>query len=319
MQKYKITDNIVVCLFILIIASSQAFPKNVNSNAGSSAFPFLKIDASARAVSMGGAFTGLANDESALYYNPAGIAQFDGKRFIASYHNYFIDMQSGFLGFIKPLSPDKWYLGLHISYLNYGKFIETDNTGNELGDFSGSDLVLAGSIAFKHGYAWKFGATSKLIYEKIHDFSATGVAFDVGAKYSSNREYYSAGIMVQNLGFQFSGLGDEKDKLPLTVRGGGSAKLKGLPLTLSSDIIMPIDNDIAFAIGGECSALKPLYIRAGWNTFGSNYQAANSSDKWAGLGIGVGFDFKEKMHLAYAFTPGAELGDSHRITLSGGF
>ena len=35
--------------------------------------------------------------------------------------------------------------------------------------------------------------------------------------------------------------------------------------------------------------------------------------------LGFGFDFKEKMHIAYAFTPGAELGDSHRITLSGGF
>ncbi len=318
MSQQRPNQKLLFALLVLILTSHQVNAA-INSNAGTSAFPFLKIDASARAVAMGGAFTGLANDESALYYNPAGIAQFETKRFIASYHNYFVDMQSGFLGFIKPLAQEKYFLGLHVTYLNYGKFIETDNAGNELGDFSGSDLVVAGSFAFRKGYSWKFGATTKLIYEKIHDYSATGLAFDFGVKYSSDREYYNAGLMVQNLGFQMTALGDEKEKLPLTIRAGGSARLKGLPLLLTSDVIFPTDNDVALAFGGEYSQWKPFYVRAGWNTFGSNYQAANSDDKWAGLGLGFGFDFKEKMHIAYAFTPGAELGDSHRITLSGGF
>jgi len=313
------TKNILLTFLIISTVISKPVYCAVNSSAGTSAFPFLKIDASARAVSMGGAFTGLADDESALYYNPAGIALFEDKRFIASYHNYFVDMQSGFLGLIKPLSMGKYVLGIHISYLNYGSFVETDNSGTILGEFSGSDLVLAGTIAFKKDYTWKFGATSKIIYEKIQDFSAAGLAFDFGAKYTSDRGYYSAGIMIQNLGFQLSSLGDEKEKLPLTFRTGGSARLKGLPLSVSSDLIIPTDNDLDFAIGGEYQAAKQFYIRLGWNTFGSNYQAANSDDNWAGLGLGFGFDFNEKMHIAYAFTPGAELGDSHRITLSGGF
>ena len=317
MSQYRPNQKLLINLFILMLGSGHVGAA-INSSAGTSAFPFLKIDASARAVSMGGAFTGLANDESSLYYNPAGIAQFESQRFIASYHNYFADMQSGFLGFIKPLAQEKYFLGLHITYLNYGKFVETDIAGNELGNFSGSDIVLAGSFAVRKGYSWKFGATTKLIYEKIHDYSATGIAFDLGVKFSSDREYYNAGLMVQNLGLQMTALGNEKEKLPLTLRAGGSIKLKGLPLLLTSDIILPNDNDMALAIGGEYSQWKPFYIRAGWNTFGSNYQAANSDDKLAGLGLGFGFDFKEKMHIAYAFTPGAELGDSHRITLSGG-
>jgi len=305
-------------LLVFLFAASQVHAE-INSNAGTSAFPFLKIEPSARAVAMGGAFTGLADDESALYYNPAGIAQFETKRYIATYHNYFADMQSGFLGFVKPLTPDKTYLGIYLTYLNYGDFTETDNSGNELGTFSGSDLVVAGTFAYKHTYNWRFGLTGKLIYEKVHDYSATGLAFDIGAKYSSDREYYTAGLMVQNLGFQMTALGDEKESLPLTVRAGGSARLKGLPLLLTSDIILPTDNDVALAIGGEYAVAKPFFIRAGWNTFGSNYQAANSDDNWAGLGLGFGFDVKDKMQISYAFTPAAELGDSHRITLSGGF
>lgn len=318
MNKTNLSRFISVWHFLFLFAANLIHAE-INSNAGTSAFPFLKIEPSARAVAMGGAFTGLADDESALYYNPAGIAQYDTKRYIATYHNYFADMQSGFLGFVKPLSPEKTYLGIHLTYLNYGDFTETDNSGNELGTFSGSDLVVAGTFAYKHTYNWRFGLTGKLIYEKIHDYSATGVAFDVGAKYSSDREYYSAGLMIQNLGFQVTALGDEKEKLPLTIRAGGSARLKGLPLLLTSDLILPTDNDMNFAIGGEYTVAKPFFIRAGWNTFGSNYKAANSDDNWAGLGAGFGFNVKETMHIAYGFTPAAELGDSHRITLSGGF
>ena len=313
--------NLILSLLaaaVILTGSTSAVAGEINSNTGTSAFPFLKINIGSRAVSMGGAFTGLANDESALYYNPAGIASFEQERFIAGYHNYFDDIQSGFLGYIKPVNQEKIFLGFHISYLNYGEFFETDSVGNLLGNFSGSDLVLAGSIAFKKGYSWKFGATTKIIYEKIHDFSAAGLAFDLGAKYSSDREYINAGLAVQNLGFQISGLGNETSKLPLTVRGGGSIKLRRLPLLLAADLILPVDNDLSFAFGGDYSGLKPFYIRAGWNTFGSNHRAAKSEDSWAGMALGFGFDLKESLNIAYAFTPGAELGDNHRITLTGG-
>jgi len=77
--------------------------RGINSNVGTSAFPFLKINIGARASGMAGAFTGMADDESALYYNPSGIAFLEGKRFILEYHNYFADLQSGFVGIIRPV------------------------------------------------------------------------------------------------------------------------------------------------------------------------------------------------------------------------
>jgi len=302
---------------LVIVLSGNIHAKDINSNAGTSAFPFLKINISARAVAMGGAFTGLADDESSLYYNPAGITSFENKRFILGYHNYFVDMQSGFMGYINTLGVDKFY-GFYANYLNYGDFTETNSIGETTGDFSGGDLVLAGSFAFKHGYYFSFGATAKFIYEKVQEYSATGLALDLGAKYTADRNRYSAGLVIQNLGFQLSALGEEKDKLPLTVRGGFAYNPKGLPMTLSSDLILPVDNDLVFAFGGEYNKFKPFYIRAGWNSFGSNYRTEDSNDNWAGLSLGVGFDIK-KMQVSYAFTPAADLGESHRITLTGGF
>ncbi|MCK4371744.1 MAG: PorV/PorQ family protein [candidate division Zixibacteria bacterium] len=311
------------CLLILttVLALTLGVPSEpnaeINPKAGTSAFPFLKINIGARAIGMGGAATGLADDESALYYNPAGIAGAKETRWIGGYHNYFVDMQSGFVGMIFPIDERSTIAG-HFDYLGYGEFIETDDIGKVLGTFGGSDIVLAATYGRQVGYNFKLGITAKFIYEHVHEYSATGLAFDLGAKYIDDRERFTGGVMVQNLGKQLSALGSEKYRLPLTIRGGVSYRPRGLPLLLASDLIVPVDNDIEFAIGGEYHELKPLYLRLGWNSFGSNYRAHDSDDKWAGLTVGVGFDYK-RLHIAYAYAPGADLGESHRITVTGGF
>ncbi|MFZ5979334.1 MAG: PorV/PorQ family protein, partial [Candidatus Zixiibacteriota bacterium] len=311
--KRKVSFGLIISMVVLFGVIS-AVAKDINSKAGTSAFPFLKINVGARAVAMGGAFTGLADDESALYYNPAGIASLEGNRFIADYHNYFMDLQSGFLGFIKQLDEKKFLAG-YINYLNYGDFIRTDELGNITGDgqFSGGDFLIASSFAVKYNESYMFGVTGKFIYEKLDEFSATGIALDLGGKYTSNRGRYRAGIAVQNLGIQLSALGDtdEKYDLPITVRGGLAVKPREVKLVLSGDLIIPIDNDPVYSLGAEYTEFEPFYVRMGWTSFGSNYRAADSEDSWAGFSFGVGFDYK-RLHIAYAYSPAAELGESHR-------
>lgn len=309
--------TVLISIIGALVAPTSGISGEIHSDAGTSAFPFLKINIGARPIAMGGAATGLADDESALYYNPAGIASFREKRWIGGYHNYFVDMQSGFVGMIFPLD-DKSSIAGHLDYLGYGEFIETDNSGRRLDTFGGSDMVMATTYSRQFGYNLSFGVTAKFIYERVQEYSASGIAVDLGAKYTGDRERFTGGVMIQNLGKQLSSLGEEKFDLPLTVRGGVSYRPVGLPLLLVTDLIIPTDNSVEFAVGGEYHELKPLYLRMGWNSFGSNYRAGGSDDKWAGLSVGVGFDYK-RMHIAYAYAPGADLGDSHRITVTGGF
>jgi len=315
------TTAALILLLGLLITPVGA--KDVNSNAGTSAFPFLKVNVGARPVSMGGAFTGLANDETALYYNPAGITSLEGTRFIFGYHNYFVDMQSGFLGMVRPFGYDK-AIGGYISYLNYGDMTETDQMGNVLGEFGGGDWVLGLTFAMKAFEQYQFGGTVKFIYESLHDYSATGVAVDLGARWASDRERYTAGLMIQNLGVQLSSLGEgDKDNLPLTFRGGVSTRPRGLPVVFALDLILPTDNDLGVALGGEYYELRPFFVRAGWNSFGSNYRAADSDDNWAGMSLGAGFRIDDmgilkNAEISYSYSPAADLGESHRITLTGG-
>jgi len=315
-MKWQLCKSSALTAVLILGITLAAQAGGINSNAGTSAFSFLKINPGARAVGMGGAYTGLADDELAFYYNPAGLSSIEERRFVGDYISYFADMQSGMVGLVVPVGIDR-VVGFHVSYLNYGTFTETDVAGNTLGDFGGGDILFGVSGAMRYRYNWQLGATMKFIYQKIQDFSATGLAADLGARYSRERGRIAFGAMVQNLGFQMTSLGDEKDKLPLTFRGGVAAQPTGLNVTLAADLIMPVDNDPVLAVGGEYFEFKPLYVRLGWNSFGSNYRTADSQDSWAGLGIGVGFDIKE-FQISYAFAPGAELGDSHRITFTGG-
>lgn len=300
-------------VFVLAMAN---WAGAINSQAGTSAFSFLKIDVGARAVGMGGAFTGLADDEASLYYNPSGIASLEGNRLIFTYHNYVADLQSGFLGYIHPLDPTR-RIGVSVSYLNYGDFVQTDRAGNETGTFSGGDLLVGISFAEQKTDRISYGGTAKFIYEKIQDYSATGVAVDLGAKYVADRGRWGGGLSILNLGAQLSALGSDKDRLPLTLRGGGFVRPRDLDLLLAGDIIIPADNSLAFALGAEFVDFKPLFLRVGWNSNGKNFRAHDSKDKIAGLSFGFGLDYK-RWQISYAYSPSADLGNSHRVTLAGG-
>lgn len=309
-----------LCLILVL----PAMAGKDNDNVGTTVFNFLKIDAGARPMALGGAFTGLADDENSLYYNPAGIVALDGKRFIAGYHNYIFDMQSGFLGYIHPLGADK-SLALQVNYLNYGDFIRTDEDGNEDGTFGGSDLLLAGTFAMELRPNVYVGLSGKFFYEKIDTYSSSGLAADLGAKFVLKRDRYSdsamtvIGLMIQNLGGQISSFADggETYSIPTVIRAGFSAILRELPFLVTADVVKPLDNDFYLAGGVEFLKLYPLYLRIGYTTFGTNYKTDGGDGALAGFTAGFGVSYK-KMQISYTISPQADLGTSHRITFTGG-
>lgn len=316
MCTYRRLLRLLTTFVIIIFICGTAGARQINSNAGTSAFSFLKINVGGRAVAMGGAFTGLSDDEAALYYNPAGLASLEQSRFIAEYNNYFTDLQSGFAGYIRPLSEGKVF-GIQISYLNYGEFTQTDRAGNIEGTFGGGDLMVATSFAIRRGYNLAAGATAKFIYEKIQEFSATGFAVDLGLHYTGDRARYTGGLLLQNLGTQLSSLGTgEKNGLPTLVRIGGSIRPRGLNSVITSDLIVPFDNNAEIAVGAEYFNLHPLFLRMGWNSFGSNFRTQYSDNGLAGLTFGFGVNYRS-MQFSYAYSPAGDLGDAHRVTLTG--
>src|SRR5438552_9364332 len=73
------------------------------TNAGSSGSVFSKIWVGARASALAGAYSALADDISALYWNPAGIARLPGVNVGASYTRWFADVTHNFIGATMPI------------------------------------------------------------------------------------------------------------------------------------------------------------------------------------------------------------------------
>ncbi len=290
-----------------------------NSKVGTTAYPFLKIGVGARASAMGGAFVGLSDDESALYFNPAGLLQLKGRHFITYYNNYVTDIQSGFVGYIHPYS-EKVVLGLSINYFNYGSMEQTDNYGKSLGTFGAADLSFAFSYAKKVSPRFNLGANVKFIVESegAQNHSSDALALDLGGFYQHKDERTRFGAVVNNLGFQLKGFSSShKDPLPTVVKLGISHSMKEVPLLVTGDVSVPFDNDVYFSLGGELTYLKPLFLRVGWTSFGENYKTGLDKDKWAGVSFGFGINWK-KYKFDYAFSSYGDLGGVHRVTIAGG-
>ena len=66
MKKIKKLSLVFACL--IFVGVTNAF-------AGTDAAAFLKKSVGVKAIGMGGAYTSLADDTSAIYWNPAGLAQ----------------------------------------------------------------------------------------------------------------------------------------------------------------------------------------------------------------------------------------------------
>ncbi|MGB8656946.1 MAG: PorV/PorQ family protein [Candidatus Zixiibacteriota bacterium] len=300
-----------------LILSINSVCWGVNSKVGTTAYSFLKIDPSARSSGMGGAFVGLSDDEAALYFNPAGLTQTQSKRFFTTYNNYITDIQSGFLGYVHPYS-ENTRLGVSLCYFNYGSLTKTDDKGTNLGTFGASDLALAVSVAEEINAQLSIGGTGKLIYEKIDKYSSDALALDLGILYKASDGRTRLGAVGQNLGVQLKGATQShKDALPAYLKAGMSHQLRELPLIFTLDATKPFDNDVFFCLGGEFTALKPLYLRIGWSSFGKNFKTNSDKDNLAGFAAGFGVTWKV-YRFDYAYSSYADLGGVHKISISGG-
>ena len=73
------------------------------SNAGTSGAQFLKIGPGARVDSLGGAFGAIANDVTAIYWNPAGLSQLTATSVSGTHTVWLADTRYNFLAFATPV------------------------------------------------------------------------------------------------------------------------------------------------------------------------------------------------------------------------
>jgi len=283
---------------LLILASQASWAAETAS--------FLNIGVGARGLGMGGAYTALADDANALYWNPAGLSKLGKREFTASHAEMFESTRLDFLAYAHPTSQGTFAAGL--TYLSQGKIDGRDSLGRQTAGYDASDTALSLGYARKLEIA-DLGATFKYLRSHIGSSEAQGVAADIGAKRAFDR--VSIGAALRNLGpgLKFQ---DQRNDLPLRLAVGAAYKFAGGHTAAAELVNGPRGAGTDGSFGGEFQAVKNLYMRAGYTTQtaitgGTGFNAAR------GLTLGLGLR-NEKWCLDYAVLPSGELGRSHRFS-----
>lgn len=282
-----------------------------DAHAGGTAMEFLKVGIGAKAAGMGDAFVALADDASASYWNPAGVAGQDGRQALFTHSEWLSDirLENASLAW----GDERQGLGFSATILHVGGLEERDESGAYLGEFRFFDYAFGLSYARAVAPGTRIGVTGKLLMEQIDRERASTLAADLGMLLEVPGTSLTLGGALTNLGsgLKFDAVSED---LPTTLALGASYQLPGLlpwmaGMTFAADVRKARGSDASLKLGWEMGLGGVARYRLGYAT------AMDTQD----IGTGFGIDFAD-YHLDYAFVPmSSDLGDTHRFSLAWGF
>ena len=329
--------SLILCTTIV----SQDFVSDV-SKKGTSAASFLSISQGAKASSMGSAFVALADDQSTLYWNVAGIADIKGAGVLVEHTNWIADINYNYLAATYSIG-DYGTIGLSflssdINDLDVTTVDDPEGTGET---FSVADVVFGLAYAMKLTDNFSIGFNSKFIQQKIWKMSANAIALDLGVKYVTPFDGIVLGMSISNFGTQMrmdgnsalilydpdpnstgnngkipANLQTDSWDLPLIFRVGLAYKAIETDyhrITVAVDALHPSDNFESINIGGEYTFNDMFSVRGGYKSL-----FLDTSEESFTLGVG----FKQlllgnlALKVDYAYADFGRLSDIQKFSLS---
>jgi len=255
---------------------------------------YLHMGVGSGALGMGKAYTALATDATAIYWNPAALANQNPYQVYFMHSVLFYGTNFDYLAGSLP-TKSLGSFGLGMLYLNSGDFDQRNELNQELGSFNVSDLALLLSWSKEIYRGISAGLNYKFVNQRILDYSGTGHGIDLGLK-KRLFDRVDAGLMFMNLVPPKMKLAHEAQSFPMQVRVGASMKFLDDKLVLSADVAKIIGWEYAFFnIGTEYNVIHNIAVRAG----------LNNGRITMGLGFAlnkIGIDYGNKSVSEFGFT-----------------
>lgn len=303
---------------------AQLFPVLGDQRAGISTAQFLKIGVGGRAAALGESFIAISDDASALYWNPAGLAQFNKNQLIISHNIWVVDIKHDFIGVVYHLDSDN-SVGASLTAVTMDDMpVTTEFAPFGTGEYFGySDIAVSLSYARKMTEQFSFGGTVKYVEETLDKLKMRGVMIDLGTYYRTGLGSTRFAVTVSNFGSELAPDGEVilignrsnsewQSFAPPTIFRVGFAfepyENEDHRVTASIQLNHPNDNSENIVTGAEYAWQNMFFLRAGYkfNVDEQNYSF--------GLGLKVPISIAE-FTLDYAFTNFQLLGSAHRFSI----
>jgi tetratricopeptide (TPR) repeat protein len=263
--------------------------------------PF-SVGAGARALAMGSGFTSVADDATAVFYNPAGLSLLEFQQVSFMHMVLFEGTEYNFASWAYP-TPSLG--GFGVAYMRIGvndivkrsNFVEVGNF-----DFSHSQFLVSYGRQLPGDLA--IGLSLKIVNQELEDYSDYGIGLDLGI-FGHLTDVVSAGIIVRDMIPPTLQIDTADEVTPVSVAGGLSLQdidlSQRLRLTASFELEKVEDKSARIHTGAEVIVDESYALRAG-------YDRDN-------LSFGAGITFHRlKVDYAYKFLDYIE--DSHRFSVS---
>ena len=293
----------IIGILIIILLFSIKFQVQAQDGAAGMPGTYLHMGVGAEALSMGKAYTALATDATAIYWNPAALADQNPYQVYFTHSVLFYGTNFGYLGGSLPTR--KWgTFGLGIVYLYSGEFDQRNELNEKLDSFGISDMAFLLSWSKQTYYDVSVGINYKLVTQSMLDYSGTGHGIDLGLK----RRFFDrvdVGMMFMNLISPKMKLAHESETYPMQFRMGAAMKFLDDKLLVSTEIAKIVNwESVYFNIGAEYTILDQYSIRAGLNdgrfTVGLGYMFNNIGVDYGTKSVAE-FGFYHSFAIKYAF------------------
>lgn len=322
--------TVLILLSVLIDSPARADIAKV----AQTGLQFLKVDMNARAAAMGGAYTMVGKDASALFYNPAGMAEMEtGLDLFVNRTNWIADIAYS-SGALARNFGNLGVFALSFISVDYGELIGTKVADNALG-YVETGNVDVGGYAVGVGYARaltdKFSIGGQIKYAsqrlgqnllsedgKTVKNEVGGLAYDIGTKFYPGFKSFRLGMSIRNFSAQYT-YAEESFQLPLTFRLGFGMDILdiigGVPnnsLVVNVDALHPRDYTERVHVGAEYWYSNLIALRAGYKT--------NYDEEGLNLGFGLQYEVADvKLKIDYSYSDFGAFSNVSRITIGGAF
>ncbi len=337
MRRFLLVSALVLVAGAFLAAQAQTptyqLPPGVRAGAqphlkfrgtGRSSFVPLKVSQGARASGMGDAFVAVADDITAVFWNPAGLTHVERFEYTAGYTKWMVD--SKFFSGAMAYHVGQHVLGVSLVTFNSGESLETtptDPTGRLGTMVSSSDFFVNLAYARKVTDKLSVAVAGKWIYERLHKDVVQSASFDFSSLFYTGFKSVRIAMALRNFGkdqtVQIPGSipsGNTAQPMVYTVAGAMEVygkKGQAVSLTASGELAYFIDDKERFHAGAELWLANTLALRAGYRW---NYYLGD----WT-VGAGVKREFgQSKIGVDFSFVHHNETMNSPvRVSLVGGF